>query len=562
MLTLSQFGPLDWVVVVGYLAVLFVAGAWFSRKEQKTTREYFLAERRMPMWAVAVSILATSLSAATFIGAPQLSYAGNLTYISSNIGGLIAVFVVAIFFIPVFYKYNCTTIYELLERRFGPGAKHAASAAFMVGRVFASGARIYIAAIPLSMIMFGPEARDEPTYLIGAILALTFVAILCTLIGGIASVIWTDCIQTAVLLIAVVAVISVLLARIDAPLGQIVETLSTAGPAGSSKLTVVDPGLRLGAPGLGFDPGASFTLLTAVLGISLLNIAAFGTDHDMTQRMLTCKSAAQGSRSVLVSLAIAVPVVMLFMVIGLLLFIFYTKPELVGADFPTYTPNTSDRVFLQFILRELPAGLSGLMIAGLFAVGIGSLNSAINAMAATFIRDFYMHFRTGRSEAHYLSLSRWVTVGWGAVLAGFAIVCVYWQRSADGQSLIDLALSVMTFCYAGLLAVFATALFTKRGNTASAIAAIITGFLVVLLLQPQIWPLWTANLGLPTNVVDVKLAWPWFMTIAAPVAFLVCVSGSPRRSVDRAEHRVAATGSADPALSARTDDRPDKRRGK
>lgn len=511
-MTLAAIGTIDWLVIAVYLAVMIGTGLAFSRREQKSTREYFLADRRMPMWAVAVSILATSLSAATFVGAPSQSYAGNLTYLSTNLGGLVAVFVVAWVFIPAFYRNNCTTVYELLETRFGPRAKHAASAAFMVGRVLASGSRIYIAAIPLSMIMFGIEGSERPEYLIGAIVALTTVAVVFTLMGGISSVIWTDVIQTGVMLVAVVAAITVLVLRIQAPVGEVMSTLSHAGANGTSKLTLLDPGVP------NFSFGTPFTLITALVGISLLNIASYGTDHDMTQRMLTCRSAVQGGRSVFLSLAISVPVVAMFLTIGLLLYVFYQRPELMGSAAPGYAPTSNDRAFLTFIIREMPAGLRGLMIAGLFAVGIGSLNSAINAMAATFVKDFYVHSRPGKPEAHYLSVSRWVTLGWGAVLAGFAVVCVFWQRAETDRTLLDLALGVMTFCYAGLLAVFATALFTRRGTQGSVIAALVVGFVVVLLLQPVVYTRWTGWLGLNAPTI----AWTWHMTIATPIAMLVC----------------------------------------
>ncbi|MBY0260892.1 MAG: hypothetical protein K2Q20_01010, partial [Phycisphaerales bacterium] len=303
MLTLATgLRVADWAVLGVYLALLVVTGWWFSRRESKTTGEYFLAGRRMPMWAVSVSIIATSLSAATFVGAPEQSYAGDLTYLSTNIGGIIAVIVVAYVFIPAFYRNNCTTVYELLERRFGTSSKAATSGAFMIGRLFASGARIYIAAIPLSMILFGTDIASSPNYLwcmIAAIAALAMVGTFYTLFGGISSVIWTDVIQTVVLVIAVTAAIVVLLMKIDAPIGEIWTALRGATPTGVpdagnwGKLTIFRAGLDPSKPGWGFDPAASFTVLTAVIGFTLLNVAAYGTDHDMVQRMLTCKNAIQ-----------------------------------------------------------------------------------------------------------------------------------------------------------------------------------------------------------------------------------------------------------------------------
>lgn len=511
----SRFGWLDWSVVGGYLLLLLVSGVWFARREPEGAKEYFLAGRRMPAWAVACSVIASSLSVATFLGAPQIAYAGDLSYLSANLGNVLAVVVVAVFFIPVFYKHDCATIYELLEIRFGPGAKQAASLAFMVGRVFASGARVYIAAIPLAMILFGIEASERAGYLAAAIGVLCVVGVLYTLVGGIASVIWTDVIQTVVLLAAVGAGIVLLLARIPAPVGAVWAALSDGGAEGASKLTVFRLGLDIGRPGWGFDASAAFTVLTAVFGWSLLNMAAYGTDHDLAQRMLTCRSAVEGSRSAVVAIVLSIPVVLLFSGVGLLLWVFYERPDLMGAAAPATQPGGSDRVFLTFILTELPSGLAGLMVAGLFAVALGSLNSAINAMAATSVRDFYGPWKPGRSDRHYMIAGRWCAAGWGVVLGAFACGCIAWRGSTG---LIEFALGVMTFAYSGLLAVFLTALFTRRGNSASAVAALVTGFVAVAALQP--WsPLLARAGGEP-----MKIAGPWVMLIATGAALLVCVA--------------------------------------
>lgn len=568
----ARFGALDWAVVGAYLALLLVSGIWFARKEPAGASEYFLAGRRMPSWAVAFSIIASSLSVATFIGVPELAYKGDLTYLSTNIGGLLAVIVVAYVFIPAFYKHDVTSIYELLERRFGVGAKRAASATFMVGRVFASGARVYIGAIPLAMVLFGPEKSEQPAYLAGAIAVLTIAAILYTLIGGIASVIWTDVIQVVVLLGAVIAGIVLLMNRIPASGGEIVEALRHGASDGGSKLTVMRVGLDASKPGLGFDPSATFTLLTAVFGFSLLNLAAYGTDHDMVQRMLTCKNAIAGGRSVLSAIALSVPIVGLFLVIGLLLYKHYEwQAMLSNTSVPTSIESVrkgmppSDRVFVNFILNEMPRGLSGVMVAGLFAVGLGSLNSAINAMAATLMKDFYMPWKRARlargacdkcgylppagakvcpecghasgviDDRGDLRMSRWAVAAWGVALGGFAVLCIFWKRANPGTTLIDFALAVMTFAYAGLLAVFLTALFTKRGSTRSVIAALVVGFVVVLMLQPSVWGWWAAGItwtgrsaegaAVARSLAEVKIAYPWHMLIGTGCAFGVCCAG-------------------------------------
>lgn len=513
LMAAGTFSTLDWAVLFGYFVLLALTGWLFSRREPSGVREYFLAGRQMPMWAVAISVLATATSAATFIGGPQEAYAGNLTYLSTNIGMFIAVAVVAIFFIPAFYRANVTTVYDLLETRFGVGAKQAASWAFLVGRVFASGSRLFIAAIPLSLIMF---RETEPGQLLIAIGALSFVAIVYTLVGGIRSIIWTDVIQTCVFVGAAVVALVLLRNRIPLSLGEIVDTLNQTQVGTGGKLRIIETSLDFGNP---------YSIWAVICGFSLLGIASYGTDHDLAQRMLTCKSAAKGSQSVIVAILINLPVLAVFMTIGLLLHIFYQRPDLMGATGPGEAPSDSRRVFLSYILDHMPSGMPGLMMAGLFAAGLGSTLSAINAMSAAFVNDCYKHVVPMKPDRHYLAAGRWAVAGWGIVLGLFASACVYWQQTS-GQTLIQFALSVMTFAYAGLLGVFFTVIFTKRGNGTTAIAAIFVGFAVVTLLQPNIFKHLMAAIGHP----DFKLAFPWHLLIASTITTAVCASGRPSPS--------------------------------
>ena len=500
----------------GYFVLLALSGWWFSRREPSGTHEYFLAGRQMPMWAVAISVLATATSAATFIGAPEEAYRGNLTYISTNIGTIVAVLVVAFFFIPAFYKANVTTVYDLLENQFGSKAKQAASWTFLIGRVFASGSRLFMSGIPLSLILF----RDtQSTHLLIAIGVLVSVGTVYTLIGGIRSIIWTDVIQTVVFVGAAVIAMLMLLHRIPASTGTLYDALRVTQVGGDSKLMLLDSGIP-------FDSSKVYTLLTAVFGFSLLGVASYGTDHDLAQRMLTCRSALKGSQSVIMAIAINLPVLCVFMVIGLLLHIFYQRPDLMGSATPALKPEDSRQVFLSFILNEMPPGMSGLMMAGLFAAGLGSCNSAINAMAAAFVNDWYKKVSPGKSDEAYLRVGRWAVVGWGVVLGSFAAVCVYWQEGS-GQTLLQFALSVMNFAYAGLLGVFFTAIFFKsRGNGTTAIAALVVGFSVVAVLQKWAIAWWAPAMGLK----DFAIAFPWVLLIATGCSTGVCVLGKPRRS--------------------------------
>ncbi|MBX3360560.1 MAG: hypothetical protein KF705_03840 [Phycisphaeraceae bacterium] len=540
----DRFTMLDWLGLAGYAALLIGTGWWFSRKKQRSSSDYFLAGRSMPAWAVAVSTAATAISAATFVGVPEMAYAGDLTYLAANIGAILAILVVAFVFIPAFYRANVTTVYGLLEQRLGPGARTAASIAFLVGRVFSSGARLYIAAIPAAMIIWGdsPDSGNL-SHLLMSIGALTAVGIVYTLIGGVRSVIWTDIAQTAVFVTAAGIVVAILLTRIDASILEIWRTLGEQTTSrGTHKTTIISTS---------GDPAAAYTLWASVFGMTLLYLAAYGTDHDMAQRMLTCKTPASGGRSAITAVILQVPLIALFLGIGSLLWIFHHRPDMLAEGARDETggvgPPAGSRVFIRFIVDHGPAGLSGLTIAGLYAAALSTLNSGLNAMGASLYADLYLPLRKrlGKADASPKSevrTGRLFVMLAGLLVGGFACFCVWWQRTG-GLLLIDLALSVMTFAYAGLLAVFLAAILTRRGNSGSALAAILVGFVAVAALQPAWIGAWTAlvpGLGPTPEIADdwrlgeLTLAFPWQLTIGFAASFVVCISGK-RRSTRQPE---------------------------
>ena len=514
----------DWAVLGLYLALLLGTGVWFSRRAARTTDEYFRGTRAMPPWAVAISILATAQSAATFVGVPQSAFAGDLTYLSSNLGGLIAAVVLAVFFIPAFYRLGVATPYGLLETRFGPGARLAASCAYLIGRVLASGARVFVGALPACLALFGDTLPSHMAIVIAAFIAF---GIAYTFIGGVSSVIWTDVIQVAVYLGAALATIAVLLARIPAPIGEILSALATPPDGGPSKLTVLRIGLDPSRPGLGFDPSQEFTLLTVVTGFVLLTLASHGMDQDLVQRMLTCRDARRGARSVIGGVLVGVPAVAIFLCVGLLLWVYYARPDIMGAAAPAYAPD-SGQAFQTFALREMRGGLAGLFLAGLFAAGPAGINSGLNSMSSTFVGDIYRHARPGRDDRHYLAVGRAGVVGAGLLMGGFALLSIWWFGRGDTK-LLPFVLGVMGFAYAGLLGVFLTALFTRRGSTRSVVASLITGFLVVLALEPLVWREWTAlSPWTADNLRPIVIAFPWRLVIGAAAAFAVCCLGARR----------------------------------
>ena len=520
---LAVFGVTDWAVLALYLLAMVGIGLWASRG-QHDAESYFLGSRSMPIWAVGLSILATSLSAATFIGAPAAAYSGNLTYLILNIGSVIGALVVALVFIPAFYRAGTITIYGYLGQRFGESTTMAASVCFLIGRMLASGARLFMAAIGFSLMLYGDITTR---HLIPAIVLFGFIGTLYTVCGGIKAVIWTDVVQILIVIGAAVMGIVLLARQIPLSVPGIVQVLSTAGPNHSSKLTLVDTRFDLTQP---------FTIWAGVFGIVFFDVAAYGVDQDLMQRMLTCKTAWRGSVSLVGSILLGIPVTALFMVMGLLLFVFYHRPDVMGAAMPTDAVSDPRTVYPHFLLHHLPTGAAGLAMAGLFAAAMSSLDSAINAMASTVVADIWMPWRRrrGRSTADLEALrqSRWAVGVSGTLLTVFAILAAIMQ-SRGTQGLIAFALGVMTFAYGGLLGVFLTALLTRRGNGRSAVAALAVGFGVILLLQPWALPAlgtWLHGHGWGPLWLSRPLAFPWWMVIASAASFAVCAAGRAEKA--------------------------------
>jgi solute:Na+ symporter, SSS family len=511
-----QFTALDWGILAGYIAVLGVAGYLSTRRDMKTADDYFLASHHAPTWLVAVSVLSTVQSAATFLGVPDNSFRGNYTYLASTIGALFAAWFVAKVLIPRFYAMGAVTVYELLEQRFDVTARRAAGGMYLIGRVLASGARLYLAAIAVSMIMFLDVA---PHHIVIASFALLVFGLVFTFMGGLNAVIWSDLVQVILYVGAAILVLIFLLIKIPVPIADIISNLASA-PDGQDKLKLIDWSLDFTAP---------FSLFAVFTGLILINIGNSGLDQDTTQRLLACDSAKQGSRALYASVWASIPVILLFLIIGSLLHIFYERPDLMASGGNTVAKTFQGEkitVFMHFILSEIPPGLRGIITVGVIAAA--AINSGLISMSAVLINDFYRPYRERKGnhdEQHFIRAGRVAMVVIGLALFAMSILCYYWQRYSS-IPLLEFVLGVMAFAYSGLLGVYFTAVFTARGSSASVIAALFTGFVTILLFQGYV----VDNLGLPTAMKTI--AFPWQLCIGTAVAALTCLMGNqPARAV-------------------------------
>lgn len=503
------FTVYDWGVLLAYVALLAFAG-YKATQRTKTADDYFLAGHHAPVWLVAISVLSTMQSAATFLGAPDNSYRGDYSYLTSNFAAIIAAFIVARLLIPRFYAIGATTVYELLEVRFDATARRAAAGMYLIGRILASGARLYLAAIAVSMIIF---LDTDPHHIMIASAVLVVFGVVFTLFGGLNAVIWSDLVQVVLYLGGALLVLAFLWFKIPASASEIMNGLQNA-PGGVDKLRLFD---------WSFDFSKPFTIWAIFTGLVLLNIGNAGLDQDTTQRFLACRDARSGARALYLSMWAAIPVVAIFMAIGSLLHIFYDRPDLMatGGVAGSFS-GEKITVFMSFILSEIPPGLRGLITVGVIAAA--AINSGLISMSAVVVTDFYRPWRDGRgpvSERHYVHAGRAAMLLLALALFAMSVLCFFWQRYSD-TPLLEFVLGVMVFAYSGLLGVYAVTVFTGRGATWSVIAALVAGFLTILLQQHYI----VDSFGLPPSWK--MLAFPWQLCIGSVTAFLVCLAGNKK----------------------------------
>lgn len=451
----------DFVVFAAYALAVLAIG-WLAARRVRSAEALYTGDRRVPAWAIAVSVVATSVSGATFIGGPQQSYASDLTYLSASIASVLGAVLVAWLFLPKFYAVGATTVYEPIGARHGVVAQKTCAAAFLLGRLLASGSRLYIAAVPCSLIVFGDLAIG---HLLASVVALGALALIYTSWGGIKAVIWTDALQALVMVVAVIASIWVLVGQIGVVPSDLPGAIADADPTGD-KLVLID---------LSWDLGSPFTLWAVLLGLTLFNAAAFGTDQDLAQRLLTSRSAPRAAWSLIASSLLGTLVVGLFLCVGLLLFV---RDASGGA----VVEGDTRGVYLAFILDDLPTGLRGLLVAGLFAAAMSSTDSALNAMSSSVVVDLGF----GKNDPGART-ARIVNVLCGSALIVMACVFVL-AEGGKSEGLIPFALGVMIYAYAGLLGVFVSTLLLGRGSALTVLYALIYGAGTVAVLQFVVEP--------------------------------------------------------------------------
>jgi SSS family solute:Na+ symporter len=446
----------DYAVVMAALLVLLAIGGAFTR-QQRETADFFLARRRIPWWAACLSFLATEISAVTIIAVPATAYSENWEYAQFFIGSSLAKFVVALLFIPAFYRYNCVTIYEFLAHRFGSASQVTASIFFFVSRLLGSGVRLMAACVAVAVLMGWPV---WPTIVLFSLVSIVYIAL-----GGVKAVVWTNVFQAVMFLVGGGLTVAFLVSQID---GGVVAMFRTAAEAG--RLNVINWGPAPGDadfwPRVLSDPSIVWlAVLNGIVG----STAAFGTDHDLMQRLLTVETRKQSQRTLAVTPLGTLVTLAIYLSIGAGLFTYYAQHPTAGLPRP-------DEIFPFFIRTAMPEVLRGVMLA---AIVLASIDSPLGSLSASFVTDIYRPLLVrGRSEAHYLRVSRAAVVAFGVLLAVLA-----WGFSFF-SGFLWLAFKIAGVTFGSLLGVFLLGLATKQAGAdrANAVAMVIMAVVNLMLL--------------------------------------------------------------------------------
>jgi SSS family transporter len=481
------FTLLDAIIVIVYLGGIALFGVLIGGK-QRSARDYFVSERAIPWWAICLTIVATETSALTFLSLPGVAYAGSMVFLQLAFGYILGRIAVAVFLIPRYFDGEISTAYTVLEKRFSSGIRRSASGVFMITRLFADGVRLYTTAIPLALLIDGfglfPDASPVAVYLT-AMTVLTMLTLVYVFYGGIRAVIWTDVVQWVIYIFGAVVSIVILFGLLP---GTPMDLLSKLAEGGKLNVFQLQP---IGGWSSMFrEP---YTLLAGVIGGMVLSMASHGTDQLIVQRVLAAGSPAPARRAMVISGVVVLFQFAAFLLVGALLSLYFEGSK--------YNPN---EVFSTFILNELPTGITGLIVAGILAAAMSTLSSSISALSSATMLDLIIPLRkTPPDDIQALKISRRVSLFWAVVLLFTASLFI--QTPA---TVVELALSIASYTYGGLLGLFILSLPQRRPRPSVVAAGFFGGILgngLIILLTPLAWTWYTLSGALLTVGIALLL---------------------------------------------------------
>jgi solute:Na+ symporter, SSS family len=470
--------PYDLAIVVIYLAGVTWFGARF-RRGQTGLRDYFLGGQSAPWWALGISIVATETSTLTLIGTPAIGFAGNLAFLQIVMGYLVGRAILCVYFVPQYFRGRFFTAYELIERWFGVRARRLAAVIFLATRVLAEGVRMAAIGKVVSVALgYGDRL---------SIAIITLLTVFYTFQGGMKAVIWTDVIQFCMAAGGGLAAFWFLLHRIPGGWHEVAVTAAAAG----GKLRVFDFSLSL---------TKSYTFWTGLFGGTFLTLASHGSDQTIVQRILAARNQRDAKAALLASGVLVFLQFTLFLLIGVMLFVFTQHTALPAAG------HDADRIFPEFIVTQMPAGLCGLVLASIFGIAMSNASGSLNALASSTVIDFSWG-AAYEGSGRLLKRSRLVTIFWGIVLGLFGLV--HWGP------VLEAGLTIASITYGSLLGVFLLGMINRRATEAGAMTGMIAGLFAMMAVH------WLT-----------PLAWTWYVLAGSLITFfaasLASLGGSRR----------------------------------
>ncbi|HEY4978224.1 MAG TPA: sodium:solute symporter [Candidatus Acidoferrum sp.] len=462
--------PLDLAIVIAYLLGVTALGLRF-RRNQHTAADYFLGGRTTPWWALTLSIVATETSTLTIIGVPAIAYSGNLTFLQLVFGYLVGRVLISILLLPGYFRGEFLTAYALIEKRFGRRMRSIAALTFLVTRTLAEGVRVSAIALVVSAAL-GTSERLA----VFIVIALT---VLYTFEGGMKAVIWTDVAQFTLYFAGSIVTLFFLLHRIPGGWHEVTQAAAVAG----NKLQVFD---------FSWNLATKYTFWSGIIGGAFLTMASHGTDQTIVQRLLAARSQKDSSRALIASGFIVLVQFTVFLLMGVFLFVFSQHIPLLAAG------ERADRILPIFLVREMPTGLAGLLLAAIIAVAMSNASGALNSLAASSVLDFSIlrGCNSSNDPAKLLKLSRRMTLLWGAALIFFGLV--HWGP------VLEAGLTVASLPFGSLLGLFLLGTFDAHSNSNGSLAGMFAGLATVLLVYRY-----------------TPVAFTWFVLIGACVTFVI-----------------------------------------
>ena len=469
---MPDFGVLNWTILITYILGTLGLGVVLSKKVD-TADDFYLGRRTTPWWVIGISVMATYVSALSFLGAPAWSYTDGLSVMAIHLNYPLVVFLVITFFLPFFYNSGVASIYDYQEKRFGPYARSVMSVVFLLQSLFTAGAILYATSLVLSFI----TGIDVVT----AIVVTAIIALAYTTLGGITAVIWTDMMQAAILFIAAAIIFGALMSEMSAPLADTLAQLK-----GTGRLNPVVPSL---------DITETTTIWSGVFAMTLYHITVYGANQMMVQRTLASKNIGDAKKAYLLMGFAAFFIYLLFIVMGVLFYQFYD-----GRPF-----ENGNTIILQFAADYGVPGLMGLIAASVLAAAMSSLDSSFNSMATVSVVDFYQRFfQPNASGRHYLNVSRLFTLFWAVSIIVPAIL-----YSTTQGSILEILSKVGSYFVGAKLSMFALGFFSKHTTERGLLVGVAVGFAALIYVATQ-----------------TDVAWPWYCAIGAAVNMPVALAAS------------------------------------